>query len=71
MELIETTPLAWWLEKKLCRTQSSWSPNFFLLTIPQEQPIGWPVTEKFWPSENSLLNESRVLNSKCPKRSAK
>ncbi len=57
--------------KKLCRMQSSRSPNFLLVPTLHVQPIGWPGTEKNWPLQYALLDESRVLNSKCPKRSAK
>ncbi len=39
-----------------------------LVLIPHVRPIGWSGTEKNGLLQNVLLNKSRVLNSKCPKR---
>ncbi len=39
-----------------------------LVPILHVQPIGWSGTEDFSLLLNALLNVSRVLNSKCPKK---
>jgi hypothetical protein len=36
------------------------------LSIPPVRLVGWPGTEKIGFLKNTLLKESRVLNSKCP-----
>ncbi len=73
VELVGTQPLAWWLEKKYCTTQNSLVPKKLLLVpILHVIPVGRPGTEYIFGScKNALLNVSRVLNSKCPKHSAK
>jgi hypothetical protein len=64
VELAGTRPLEWWLEDSQ-NAKKSWSPKNFLVPIPQVQPIGWFVTEKFGLLLNALLNLIRVLNLKC------
>ncbi len=68
MGLVGTQPLEWWL-KNLQNAKISWfKKKLALVPIPHVRPIGWFGTEKFGLSQNALLNVSRVLNSKCPKR---
>jgi hypothetical protein len=67
-EFLERKLLELWLED-LQNVKIYWSQKENLLVpIPHVQPIGWAGTENFGLSQNTLLNMSRILNSKCPKR---
>jgi hypothetical protein len=63
-------PLAWWLDFFL---QKAKFPVFKTLACADSAltAVGWFGTEKTGSHKNALLDKSRVLNSKCPKHSAK
>ncbi len=69
MELIGTQPLEWRLED-LQNEKILGPKKNSLVPIPHVRPIGWSGTENFGLLLNTLLNVSRVLNSKCPKQRA-
>ncbi len=57
--------VAW--QKNLAESTKVLIPKLLLLPIRHVWPIGWPGTgKKIWHLQNALLDESRVLNLKCP-----
>jgi hypothetical protein len=69
MELVGTQPLEWRLED-LQNGKNSWSQNK-LDCANSARMTDWMVWYRnFGLSLNSLLDVSRVLNSKCPKQRA-
>ncbi len=65
-------PAAWMVpRKKFAECKTFWFKKT-LACADSARTTGWMAWYRiFWPLQNALLNLNRVLNSKCPKHSAK